>query len=305
MARAVHFAGVLVAGWLTAQALLRSRWPERSPRAAIVCWQAVGLALGLSAIGLPLALAAPTADGAPGNDGTAVALLRLGGDALAGRPVPVGPVRLALVAAGLAVAARLLWTTIGCLVRTSRQRRRHRGLLALVARADPAAPGALVLDHPGAAAYCLPGVRPRVVVSAGVLDLLDGGQLAAVLSHERAHARARHDLVLLPFAALCRALPGVRWARAAEEAVALLVEMAADDRARRSHADRVLAAALVRFAAAPLRVTPPGALAATGQLTARVTRLLAPRTRPPRLGPAVALVVAHLLVATPLSLFLQ
>ena len=68
------------------------------------------------------------------------------------------------------------------------------------------------------------------MVSAGVLDLLDDGQLAAVLSHERAHARARHDLVLLPFAALCRALPGVRWARTAEEAVALLVEMAADDR---------------------------------------------------------------------------
>jgi hypothetical protein len=301
MVRAVHFVGVLLAGWLTAQALLRSGWPERSPRAAIVCWQAVGLALGLSAIGLPLALAVgPTA----GGDGTAVALLRLAGDALAGRPIPLGPPRLVLVAAGLAVAARLLWTTVGCLVRTTRQRRRHRDLLALVARADPAAPGALVLDHPGAAAYCLPGVRPRVVVSAGVLDLLDGGQLAAVLSHERAHGRARHDLVLLPFAALCRALPGVRWARTAEEAVALLVEMAADDRARRSHADRVLAAALVRFATAPVRMTPPGALAATGQLTARVTRLLAPRTRPPRLGPAAALAAAHLLVAVPPALFI-
>jgi hypothetical protein len=137
------------------------------------------------------------------------------------------------------------------------------------------------------------------------LDLLDGGQLAAVLSHERAHARARHDLVLLPFAALCRALPGVRWARAAEDAVALLVEMAADDRARRSHADRVLAAALVRFAAAPVRMTPPGALAATGQLTARVTRLLAPRTRPPRLGPTLTLAVAQVLVVVPPLLFLR
>jgi hypothetical protein len=51
-------------------------------------------------------------------------------------------------------------------------------------------------------------------------------------------------------------------------------------------------------------VTPPGALAATGQLTARVTRLLAPRTRPPRLGPAAALVAAHALVAVPLTLFI-
>ena len=39
-----------------------------------------------------------------------------------------------------------------------------------------------------AAASCLPGVRPQVVVSAGTLRLLDDVQLAAVLSHERAHA---------------------------------------------------------------------------------------------------------------------
>lgn len=36
-----------------------------------------------------------------------------------------------------------------------------RDLLTLVARDDPAAPDALVLGHPCAAAYCLPGVRRR------------------------------------------------------------------------------------------------------------------------------------------------
>jgi Zn-dependent protease with chaperone function len=341
MVYAAHFAGVITACWLAAHVLTRSRWTWQSPRAAIVCWQAVGLALGLSAIGLPLSLALESY-----GRGTAIALLRFAGDVLAGGPpAGVGPAQLALLTVGLAVATTLLWTTASCLVRTTRVRRRHRDLLALVARADPAAPGALVLDHPSAAAYCLPGVRPRVVVSAGTLRLLDGGQLAAVLSHERAHAQERHDLVLLPFTALCRALPGVDWVRAAHATVALLVEMRADDKARRLHADGALAEALLRFAAAPARVTPPGALAVmgragaagntpaddgaahdrtapdrtagsramgrraggdstTGDLEARVGRLLAPRRRSGRLGPAAALAAAQVLVAVPITLFL-
>jgi hypothetical protein len=306
MAYAVHFACVLAACWLTALVLTRARWTWRSPRPAIICWQAVGLALGLSAIGLPLAIALESYE-----SGTAVAGMRLIGDLLGGGPPPaLGPPEAVLLAVGAAIATTLLWTTASCLVHTARVRRRHRDLLLLVARDDPAAPGALVLDHPSAAAYCLPGVRPRVVVSAGALRLLDGGQLAAVLSHERAHARERHDLVLLPFTALCRALPGVRWVRAASATVALLVEMRADDRARRQHADGALVGALLRFAAEPGRVTPAGALAVTGErdaagdLAARVDRLLAPPARPALLRPATALVVAHLLVAVPVALFL-
>ena len=300
MLYAAHFAGVMAACWLTAQVLGRSRWTSRLPSAAIVCWQAVGLAFRLSAIGLPLALGLE-----PDGTGTATALLRYAIDVADGRPVaPLGPVRLGLVAVGLIVAGTLLVTTATCLVRTTRIRGRHRDLLTLVARDDPAAPGALVLDHPSAAAYCLPGVRPRVVVSAGTLRLLDTGQLAAVLSHERAHAAERHDLVLLPFTALCRALPGVRWVRAAHETVALLVEMRADDRARRLHAEGPLVGALLRFAATPIRLTPPGALGATEQLQARVDRLLLPYGRPPALRCAVALAVAAALVAVPLLLFL-
>ncbi|HYN97156.1 MAG TPA: M56 family metallopeptidase [Pilimelia sp.] len=305
MLYAAHFAGVLLACWLTARALGPARWVRHSPRTAIVCWQAVGLGIGLSAIGVPLAIALQ-----PYGGGTATALLRLAGDVpgwvgrgAAPAGAALGPGRWALLAAGLAVAAVLLGTTASCLVRTARVRRRHRALLALVARDDPAAPGALVLDHPGAAAYCLPGVRPRVVVSAGTLRLLDDSQLAAVLSHERAHAAERHDLVLLPFTALCRALPGVRWVRAALAAVALLVEMRADDSARRRHADGALVGALLRFAAGPGTVTPPGALGATGELAARVDRLLHPDA-PSRLARAAAVGAALAVVAVPVALFL-
>ena len=71
------------------------------------------------------------------------------------------------------------------------------------------------------------------MVSVGTLELLGRGELAAVLAHERAHLRERHDLVLLPFTALRRAFPRSATCAGAHRAVALLVEMLADDRALR------------------------------------------------------------------------
>lgn len=57
-------------------------------------------------------------------------------------------------------------------------------------------------------AYCLPGVRSRVVVSEGTLTTLSDNEVAAILTHERAHLRARHDLVLEMFTAVHAAFPG-------------------------------------------------------------------------------------------------
>jgi Zn-dependent protease with chaperone function len=203
VAYALHFAASMLACWLTAQVLARSTWTWRSPRVAIICWQAVGLALGLSAMGLPMAWGLAAYERPTGS-----ALVALATDLSHGTlPVGVGAPQLAAVGVGFGIGAVLLTTTVRSIHGTVRAQRRHRDLLTLVARRDPTVPGALVLDHPSAAAYCLPGVKPRVVVSAGTLDLLDREELAAVLAHERAHAQERHDLVLLPFTALCRALP--------------------------------------------------------------------------------------------------
>lgn len=311
MVYAAHFAIAMLACYLVAQVLTRSTWMYNSPTIAIICWQAVGLALGLAAIGMPLA-----AGLAPYDAGVAEALLRLASGELA---PGFRLAHAALVAGGFAVVGVLLGTTIICGLRALRAQRRHRELLTLVARNDPAAPGALVLDHPSAAAYCLPGVRPTVVISAGTLSLLDRPQLEAVLSHEQAHADERHDLVLLPFTALCRALPWAQWVRAARDTVALLVEMRADDRARRLHMDDALAAALLRFASAPSRVTPAGALGIGGSpalrplpitlsvadshIDARVRRLLT-SGRPPRVRGAIALGVTAALVANTVALFI-
>ncbi|MFD2766902.1 M56 family metallopeptidase [Micromonospora eburnea] len=301
MAYALHFAASILACWLTAQVLAVSRWTWQAPRVAIVCWQAIGLALGLSAMGLPMALGLAAYEQPTGS-----ALLALAGDLAHGSlPAGVGVVHLGLVGVGFGIGAVLLTTTVRSIHGTLRAQRRHRELLSLVARQDPTVPGALVLDHPSAAAYCLPGVRPRVVVSAGTLSLLDRAELAAVLTHERAHAEERHDLVLLPFTALCRALPWFRWVRHAHERVALLVEMRADDKARELHAEAPLAGALRRFAAAGHRITPAGALGLGDRdLDVRVQRLLVP-DRTPRLLGATALTVAATLVALPISLFLN
>jgi Zn-dependent protease with chaperone function len=119
------------------------------------------------------------------------------------------------------------------------------------------------------------------VISAGTLDLLDADELAAVLAHERAHVRERHDLVLLPFLALLRAFRWSGTARRAYQAVGLLVEMHADDRALQQRPARELATALLRVGAAGGGNVPSGALAAVSrteecEVAARVIRLLRP-----------------------------
>ena len=89
----------------------------------------------------------------------------------------------------------------------------------------------------------------RIVVSTALADALTAGELRAVLEHERAHLAGRHD-VLLRTAALNRmCLPALFGARAFDQAVHLLVELAADDAAARACGERTLASALRRTAA--------------------------------------------------------
>jgi len=216
--------------------------------------------------------------------------------------------RLAFLLAGAALLALLCWVLLTASTTVLLARRRHRTLLSLLAHGDPKVPGALVVDSPAAAAYCVPGLRSQIVVSAGTLALLDAAELAAVLAHERAHLRERHDLVLLPFSALSQAFPRSRLVRQAYAEVALLVEMLADDRALRHRPARELATALLRVGASGAGHAPSGALAAVtapeGETVARVSRLLAPAPRLP--APALALIwsAAAVLVLVPVAVLL-
>jgi Zn-dependent protease with chaperone function len=98
-------------------------------------------------------------------------------------------------------------------------------------------------------AFSSTGDGGRIVVTSALADGLTRGELRAVLEHERAHLTGRHD-VLLRLARLNRAcVPALFGARAFDQAVHLLVELAADDVAARLCGPGALAAALRRTAA--------------------------------------------------------
>lgn len=307
---AVVLLAAVAAACVQASAVLAvAGWPRRSPAAAIVLWQAIGLSWGLATVGTLIGLGTATQhSGLVGG-----ALSQLAGFLDRRGPVPFGMLaaaRLISMAAGLILLSVLVWVLLSVAAAALRARQRQRVLLSLLAHGDPKVPGALVVDYPAAAAYCLPGLRSAIVISAGTLDLLDTDELAAVLAHERAHLRKRHDLVLLPFIAL---LQGFRWARVAREAhraVAMLVEMHADDRALRHRPARELATALLRVGAAGGSRAPSGALAAAeadmdGEVAARVTRLLRPA--PSLSAPALAVVgiAAILAIVLPVAVLLM
>jgi len=144
-------------------------------------------------------------------------------------------------------------------------------------------------------AYCLPALREaRVVVSVGALDRLDDRELGAVLSHERAHLRARHDLVLEAFIMLHTAFP--RWVRSevALEQARTLVELLADDGARRRNGPAPLARALVALAGS--RAPEAGLAAGESATVLRVQRLAAPEPHHPWQSAAVYAAASALLV---------
>src|ERR1700750_752490 len=316
---AALLAVVAIGSALGASALPRASWPRRCPAAAILLWQALGLASGLAAVGTLIGLALQSSRGGLVFSVLRAARLLRDGDAfgvaglfgLSGSdsgPLAVFAIRLACLAAGLALLVLLCWVLLAASIAALQARRRQRALLTLLAHGDPKVPGALVVDYPSAAAYCLPGLRSRsrIVVSVGALELLGRGELAAVLAHERAHPRERHDLVLLPFTALRRAFPRSATCTGAQRAVALLVEMLADDHALAGGPARELVSALVRFGTAGTCPAPAGALAvaegSAGEVAARFTRLLQPARPLPAAAVMAVCLAAALLVAAPVTL---
>jgi Zn-dependent protease with chaperone function len=274
-------------------------------------WQALGLGGGLAAVGALIEIGLPAESSSVANGVARVARMSSHGSLFpVGHPVLPVLLRLASLVLGLALLAQLCWMLLASAIIVVRARRRQRELLALLGRGDPKAPGALVVDHPAATAYCLPGLRSRIVVSVGALDLLRPAELAAVLAHERAHLRERHDLVVLPFTALRRSFGWSRTCAEAHQSVALLIEMLADDRALRARSARALAGALARFGTVGCGgadSAPDGALAVSGaahegEMTARVTRIMTPNPPPP---PAVQFAIccaATLIVVVPVAL---
>ncbi|MBF6300175.1 M56 family metallopeptidase [Nocardia amamiensis] len=299
-ATAPVFAGLalLLAG--PAPALLsRATWTYRTPRAALVLWQAIALAAVLSAFGSGLAIAAELL--VPGPDGRPTTSPTREIDALG---LPLWSAYVFVFALTLLIGARLIYAIIRVGVHTRRRRARHRMLVDLLDQSGPQRRAAdiRVLAAPEPIAYCLPGLRQRVVLSEGTLTKLPDAEITAIVSHERSHLRARHDLVLEAFTAVHEAFPRVVRSKAALGSVKLLIELLADDSAVKVTGPKPLARALVACAKS---TAPQGALAAGGPTTLIRIQRLSERIGDVRiataayLGSAAILVVPTLAVAVP------
>jgi Zn-dependent protease with chaperone function len=291
--------GLLVLGVALAEpvsrALARACWPARDPVGGLILWQAIGLSGGLALLGAGVGYGL-----APLGSSLPEAVPAFVGPLAAGRlPHGLGLGHLVSLVLAFLLALRLVGVLVAVTVRTTRMRARHRDLIDLLGTPWPAVPGAHVLDHPVPVAYCLPGMRARLVLSAGVLDALDPAGVRAVLAHERAHLRERHDLVVLPFVAWGATAPFVRGMVCAQVAVAALIEMRADDVA----AGRVAPAQLTGALRSMGGTAPAAALSSfTDALDHRLDRITCP---PPPLSILVRVLVRLVavgLVALPVGL---
>lgn len=300
-ALAFTFLAVLLIG--PAPALLaRASWPLRAPRAAMVLWQAIAVAAVLSAFSAGIAIA--TRILMPGPDGRPTASVVGAADRLGW---PLWTAYVTAFALTVLVGVRLVVAVVRVAIANRRRRAHHRMVVDLVgvghdaARAEPCSrtPDLRVLEVAEPIAYCLPGVRSRVVVSEGALSQLTTDEVSAILSHERAHLRARHDLVLEAFTAVHAAFPRLVRSSNALSAVHLLVELLADDAAVRAAGRTPLARALVACAAGR---APSGALAVGGTSTVVRVRRLSGRGNSALLAAAAYLAAAAVLVVPTVAL---
>lgn len=244
-------------GWPIPRLLPRVTVLRAAPAAAILLWQSVSLAAiaaGLLAAPLAVLVQARTSSGQH--------------DPEPGQHLPLlvaGLAVTAFVAGRLLLKAHLVGTDL------RRGRREHTELVDLIGVDDPTlGEHVKVLTHPTPTAYCVPGSRKRVVLTKGTLDALDDDQLAAVLAHERAHLRQRHDLVLEFFTVLHTAVPTRVRSTAGMGEVKLLIELLADRWAATVVGRRPLATAMLALASGD---HPTSALGAGDDAVIRIEQL--------------------------------
>lgn len=296
---------ILVAfAWATStvghRVLTRARWVRRSPAVGIWAWQTVTvsvvlcLTLGASTLVVPLI---------PGD--RVAAVMRLSPLELARHyPNPGGALLAAVAAVGIALLLmRVLVLTVVEVRRGRRERASQRVSLEMVGA--PHTDGYLLVSHPIPLVYCLPGRRPRIVVTSGAATLLSAQQLTLVLAHERVHLRVRHDLALAFAAALARTFWWWSLFAAAPREIGALAEMQADDVVRAPAERRELARAL---AVMRLGDGSPGPLpTGSTQVTTRVSRLARTPARCARAragGTVLAGLAGLTLLAAPVALAL-
>jgi bla regulator protein blaR1 len=191
-------------------------------------------------------------------------------------------------AVGAAALAAVLCGVVSAASSATRQHRARRGPI----------PDGDLLVIPGDAptAFAVPGRRPHVVVSAGMLELLDAEEQRAMLAHERSHLRHHHH----------------RYVRASEMAAALLPPLGLVARRVRFATERwadqdavrevgnpdIVARAITRAALARSGADGPALALAGNDVVARIEALTGDRTTGvDPAAPAVAVLVAISVVA--------
>lgn len=283
--------------WPIPVLLARASWTSNAPVTALLLWQSIALAGGLSMIGALLTFGLH-----PFGDRLVESALGLGGAVVDGQLTEIPFLNALALCGALLLTGHLLLNLGYTAIQIQRQRKRHRQLVQLLSTPHTELPNTRMLDTSIPLAYCLPGSQhPITVFSEGLVAALTPEELGAVIEHESAHLIQRHYLVLLAFVAWHRSLPWFPIARQAREDVALLVEMVADDHARQTVSDQVLASAITGVRASdPTAAEPAGP---QDHLSARVARLVAPApvSNGLRVGVSLATIA---LIAVPTALLL-
>jgi hypothetical protein len=262
--------------------LAHARWPRRSPIAGIVLWQSLALAAVLAISGAALT----------------TALWLVTGELVWWKIA----LHVLLLAMGPIVWWRFWWTAGQVVKETATRRARHRELVDLLGEPHGALPAVRILAEQTPMAYCIPRLRdPRVVISQGTVDALDDDALQAVLEHERAHVRIRHDLVLEAFGVLHKAFPGVLRTEASLRQSQVLVELMADDAARRTTGDAALARAIVALSGG-VDPVPDGAVAGSAEALVRLEHVRDDSVAGRRWSAAASLVLSAVVLVAPTAL---
>ncbi|MEU3830589.1 M56 family metallopeptidase [Streptomyces sp. NPDC029080] len=238
----------LAAAVPVARALNRATWPEQAPVLGLWVWQCLVATALLSCL---TALVLGSAAG-----------FRTLRDHLFGSapPAVVAAYQLSsapawTMALTLLMAAGTAWTAAALVGQLHAVRRVRGAARARLRERAPELPAGLAADHGPLLvleeeypdAWRMPGSPSRLVVTTAALHRLTDRQLDAVLTHERGHARARHDWLLCLSAALAGAFPKVPLFTHFCEQTHRLVELAADDTAARQCGHVTTALALVEL----------------------------------------------------------
>lgn len=208
--------------------LVGAAWVKRAPGWGVLAWQGLTVSLVVAVFMLGLVLAAPLS---PLADALAHMWATSIPEVIEHYLTPAGYGLAGAAVVGMAgLALRLCWLTATTARNTIRARRAQVSVLDLLGEEHPR--GFVVIEHSTALVYCLPGLRGRIVVTSAAVEILTDQELDLVLAHERSHLRSRHDIALAMAQVLRHTFGPLRVFRTAQEQIATLIEMQADDAAR-------------------------------------------------------------------------